>query len=159
MEETTRSAEVRVDSRKRNTASWLLQMSAAAILALTAYGASAVAAEDASALPPNWHIHDGQGATLGPQHKGVSFFPTILGISTAEYLQDPARCPNATDKSFLPSVGQSEGAVLRAGECQTSTAVIHIRTVPVGTDGPEGWASLTTASEPGFVTYYMVTPL
>jgi hypothetical protein len=27
----------------------------------------------------------------------------------------------------------------------------------VGTSGPDGWQSLTTASEPGFVTYYLVT--
>jgi hypothetical protein len=33
-----------------------------------------------------------------------------------------------------------------------------VRTVPVGTSGPDGWQSLTTASEPGFVRYCMVTP-
>lgn len=135
---------------------WLLPMVAAAILVMTAYGATAFAADGASVLPPNWHIHDGQTA-LGPQHKGVGFFPRILGVSTEQYLQDPARCPNATDKAFLPSFGQSESAILRAGECQTSTAIIHLRTVPVGTLGPDGWASLTAASEPGFVTYYLVT--
>jgi hypothetical protein len=105
---------------------------------------------------PNWHIHDGQTA-LGSQHKGIGFFPTILGISVAQYLQGPARCPNATDKAFLPSFGQRQGASLRAGECQTSTAVIQLRTVPLGTAGPEGWSSLTSASEPGWVTYYRVT--
>jgi hypothetical protein len=30
--------------------------------------------------------------------------------------------------------------------------------VPTGTAGPAGWQSLTTASEPGFITYYLVTP-
>ena len=138
--------------------SWFLAVAATAILVLTAYGATAFAADGASTLPPNWHVHDGQPA-LGPQHKGIGFFPTILGISAAQYQQDPARCPNATDKAFLPSFGQSEGAVLRAGECQTGTVIIHLRTVPVGTAGPDGWQSLTSASEPGFVTYYMVTAL
>jgi len=138
--------------------SWFLAVAATVILVLTAYGATAFAADGASTLPPNWHVHDGQGA-LGPQHKGIAFFPAILGISTAQYLQDPARCPNATDKSFLPSFGQSEGAILRAGECQTSTVIIHLRTVPVGTAGPEGWRSLTWPSEPAFVTYYLVTAL
>ena len=142
--------------RKRTVRSWFLSITVAAILLLTAYGASAFAADDASVLPPNWHIHDGQAA-LGPQHKGIGFFPAILGITSAEYLLDPARCPNATDKAFLPSFGQSESPLLRAGECQTSTAIIHLRTVPVGTAGPDGWQSLTTASEPGFVTYYLVT--
>jgi hypothetical protein len=39
----------------------------------------------------------------------------------------------------------------------TSSAVIHLHTVPVGTSGPDGWASTTLASEPGWVTYYSVT--
>jgi hypothetical protein len=108
-------------------------------------------------VPPNWHIHDGQLA-LSPQHKGISFFPTILGLSTAQYLQDPAVCPNATDKSFLPSADKSQSDVERAGVCMTSTTVIHLRTVPMGTAGPAGWQSLTTTSEPGLVTYYLVTP-
>jgi hypothetical protein len=125
--------------------------------ALTLAAAGVTTAEEASYLPPSWHIHDGQGATLGPQHKGIGFFPTILGISTSTYLADPARCPNATDKAFLPSAGSAEAPLLRAGVCMTSNAVIHLRTVPVGTAGPEGWASLTAASEPGWVTYYQVT--
>jgi hypothetical protein len=128
----------------------------AALIAVSAYGAAALAGSSAADLPPNWHVHDGQLA-LGPQHKGIGFFPTILSLSTAEYLQDPASCPNATDKVFLPSVEESQSDVLRAGVCTTSTANIRLRTVPVGTAGPEGWQSLTTASEPGFVTYYLVT--
>ena len=142
--------------RRLFSRSSILPVIAAAILAMTAYTATAFAGSGASDLPPSWHIHDGQPA-LGAQHKGIGFFPTILGISAAEYGQDPARCPDATDKAFLPSFSQSESALLRAGICMTSTAVIHLRTVPVGTSGPDGWQSLTTASEPGFVTYYMVT--
>lgn len=131
------------------------------VLAITVAGAmmtfaGAAIASDASELPPTWHVHDGQGATLGPQHKGIGFFPAILGLSVSDYLLDPASCPNATDKAFLPSFGSSEAALLRAGQCQTSTAIILVRTVPVGTSGPDGWASLTTASEPGWVTYYSV---
>jgi hypothetical protein len=127
-------------------------------VALAAMSGQGVALADSSAseLPPTWHIHDGQTA-LGSQHKAISFFPTILGISTADYLQDPARCPNATDKVFLPSVEESKSDVLRAGVCVTSTTVIHLRTVPVGTSGPAGWKFLPS-TEPGFDTYYMVTP-
>ena len=106
--------------RKRTVRLWLLSITVAASLLLTAYGAAAFAADDASVLPPNWHVHDGQLA-LGSQHKGIGFFPTILGITSADYLLDPARCPNATDKAFLPSFGQSGSPLLRAGECQTST--------------------------------------
>ena len=116
----------------------------------------ASADSSAATLPPNWHVHDGR-TSLGPQHKGVGFFPTILGISKARYLEDPAQCPNATDKAFLPSAGDSQAPLLRAGVCTTSTDVIHLRTVPAGTAGPDGWSSLTTLSEPGWVTYYLVT--
>ena len=129
----------------------------AAMGAAAVFGGSALAASDASDLPPSWHVHDGQPA-LGSQHKGIGFFPAVLGLSVSDYLLDPAECPNATDKAFLPSFGSSEGPLLRAGQCQTSTTVISLRTVPVGTAGPEGWSSLTSASEPGWVTYYRVTP-
>ena len=127
------------------------------VVALAAMSGQGVALADSSAaeLPPNWHIHDGGS---GPQHKAISFFPRILGISQAAYLEDPARCPNATDKALLPSDQESNSHVLRAGNCVTSTTVIHLRTVPTGTAGPAGWQSLTTPSEPGFVTYYLVTP-
>jgi hypothetical protein len=124
--------------------------------AAIAISAAAVMAADGGAVPPNWHIHDGQTA-LGPEHKGIGFFPTILGLSASEYLADPAQCPNATDKAFLPSADSKQAAILRAGICVTSDLTIHLRTVPVGTSGPDGWASLTTASEPGWVTYYMIT--
>jgi hypothetical protein len=126
--------------------------------AVTTFAGATVASSDASDLPPTWHVHDGQLA-LGSQHKGIGFFPAILGLSVSDYLLDPARCPNATDKAFLPSFGSSEGPFLRAGQCQTSTSIISVRTVPVGTSGPDGWSSITVASEPGWVTYYSVTSL
>ena len=124
--------------------------------AMTMFAGAALADSSASDLPPTWHIHDGKGATLGPQHKGIGFFPTILGLSVSDYLLDPARCPNATDKAFLPSADTAESPQLRAGQCQTSSVVIGLRTLPVGTSGPEGWLSITVASEPGWVTYYDV---
>lgn len=128
------------------------------VIMATALGSATVLADSsASDLPPAWHIHDGQPA-LGPQHKGIGFFPVILGITVAEYLEDPAACPNATDKAFLPSFGSAEATLLRAGVCQTSAYVIELRTVPDGVAGPEGWDSLTTASEPGWRTYYRLTP-
>ena len=133
------------------------------VAVVTAIGATAIlaggalAAGDPNSLPANWHVHDGQPA-LGPEHKGIGFFPAILGLSPTDYVADPARCPNATDKAFLPSVGSSESPLLRAGICMTSTSIIHLRTVPTGTSGPEGWSSITVGSEPGWVTYYLVTP-
>jgi len=131
-------------------------VSVVAAVALTLASSSVTVAGGASDLPPTWHVHDGMGATLGPQHKGIGFFPAILGISAATYLEDPARCPNATDKAFLPSFGSAQGPFLRAGMCTTSAVTIHLRTVPTGTSGPEGWSSITVASEPGWVTYFQV---
>jgi hypothetical protein len=131
---------------------------AAAVAALG--GISSATALGPASLPPNWHIHDGQ-TSLGGQHKGAGFFPTILGVSRATYLASPdlwARCPNATDKAFLPSAETSQAPQLRDGVCMNATDLIHLRTVPVGTSGPAGWSSLTAASEPGWVTYYLVTP-
>ena len=132
---------------------WIL---IAMLAALAGYGAMARADSSASELPPNWHVHDGQIA-LGPQHKPVSFFPAILGESLTDYLADPARCPNATDKSLLPSADESESDLVRAGVCMTSTTIIQLRTVPVGTSGPEGWNS-RLGPEAGDVTYYSLTP-
>lgn len=126
----------------------------AAVLACV--GALARTGSSASELPPNWHVHDGQTA-LGPEHKGIGVFPAMLGVSQADYLEDPAQCPDATDKAFLPQ-GRQDGQPLRAGICMTSTAIIHQLTVPLGTSGPEGWSSITTASEAGWITYYLVTP-
>lgn len=140
----------------RMTIARRLVATVAAIAATATLAAGVVAAADAPSVPPNWHIHDGQ-LGLGTQHKGIGFFPAILGLSPADYVLDPARCPNATDKAFLPSFGSSENPYLRAGICVTSTSTIHLRTVPTGTSGPEGWSSITVASEPGWVTYYLVT--
>ena len=128
----------------------------AAVVGSTITGGAVLAGPSEADVPPNWHVHDGQ-TSLGAQHKGIGFFPTILGITVAAYLQDPARCPNATDKVFLPSVDTSESPLLRAGHCITDTQVIHLRSVPVGTAGPEGWSAITVSSEPGWVTYYLVT--
>lgn len=131
---------------------WIL---IATLAAVAGYGSTAFADSSASELPPNWHVHDGR-TTLGPQHKPVSFFPAILGQSLTNYLADPARCPDATDKSLLPSSGASESDLVRAGICMTSTTIIQLRTVPVGTSGPDGWQS-RIGPEAGYVTYYSLT--
>ena len=143
------------------------------ILVSTA-GAAAVAALVWSALagaggpgqlPANWHIHDCSNPAIttepacgvdanGDEHLGISFFATILGVTAATYAADPARCPNATDKAFLPQ-GRQENQPLRAGVCMTSSTVIHLRSVPVGTSGPDGWGG-PIASEQSWVTFYRV---
>jgi hypothetical protein len=134
-----------------------LVIAAAAIGALSGAGSVALADSSASPLPPEWHVHDGQ-TQLGLQHKGVGFFPTILGISKATYLLDPARCPNATDKAFLPSNGNAQSELLRAGVCFTSTQVIEIRTIRPDAESPgPGWNLLGFTDGGTWVTYYRVT--
>ena len=136
-----------------------LMASMAALVFVAAQGAIALAGSSASTLPPEWHIHDVPvGSPTNAQHKGIGFFPTILGITSAVYLTDPASCPNATDKAFLPSAGESQSEILRAGVCMTSTAVIKLRTVPLGVSGPDGWAFISGTDGGGYITYYQVTP-
>ncbi len=125
----------------------------AAIAIVGFQGATALADSSASVLPPTWHIHDGPTVPPDPQHKKVGFFATILGSSATT---DPARCPNATDKSLLPS--GANGAVLRAGVCFTSVYVIQLRTVPLGVSGPDGWSFISGTDGGGYVTYYQLTP-
>jgi hypothetical protein len=120
---------------------------------LGAQGSVALADSSASVLPPEWHVHDGQ-TLLGPQHKQIGFFATILGSSAAT---DPAMCPNATDKAFLPSFGSSEASLLRAGVCMTSTKIIDLRTVPLGVAGPDGWTLISGTDGGAWDTYYLVT--
>ena len=144
----------------------LVSTAGAAAVAALVWSTLAVAGGPGQ-LPANWHIHDCNNPAIttepacgvdanGDEHLGIAFFPTILGVSPATYAADPARCPNATDKAFLPQ-GRQDNQSLRAGVCMTSSDVIHLRTVPVGTSGPDGWGSTTLASEPGWVTYYSVT--
>lgn len=134
----------------------VLLASMAALVFVAAQGAIVLAGSSASTLPPEWHIHDGQ-TSLGAQHKGIGFFPRILGITSSAYLADPASCPNATDKSLLPSASSSQSEILRAGVCMTSTAVIQLRTVPLGVSGPDGWSSISGTDGGGYITYYQVT--
>jgi hypothetical protein len=135
----------------------------AALLTFTGM-ALAEGSADATFVPLNWHIHDGAFASCpnpaNPsdpwcQHKPIGFFwkGTGGGILDAyfptltDYQADPARCPNATDKPFLPGAAKSQGVVLRAGDCFTSSLVIHLRTVPLGTGGPVGWSGPIITSE------------
>jgi hypothetical protein len=131
--------------------------------------AAALAGSDAAQLPPNWHSHDCNNPAVatepacgfdanGDWHLGIAFFPAILGISAADYAEDPARCPNATDKAFLPQ-GKQDNQPLRAGHCETSDSIIHLHTVLQGESGPEGWSlapGTETVSGAVYVTYYRV---
>ena len=112
------------------------------ILLVPMAGAPTAGADQAD----NWHVHDGVEAPVG-------FFPRILGQTRAEYLLDPAACPDATDKALLPN--GANGQFLRAGVCMTSTLIIHLRTSPVGAEAPASFTFWSTSG--GFSTYFKLT--
>jgi hypothetical protein len=105
----------------------------------------------------NWHIHDG-GSDVdanGLVHRPVGFFPGILtGGDLTTYLQDPAYCPDATDKLTLPA--GSNGQFPIVGVCTTKTLVIHLRAIPAGGSAPTGYQS-TGWTISGSVIYYALT--
>ena len=118
-------------------------------------------------LPPTWHIHNGGTCS---QCAGTAFFPSILtGGDRSLYLQDPAGCPDATDKAFLgggePSIHNPPSLTgqqpLGEGICMTSTTIIHLKRVEAGTPIPPGFSgpvgSPTTVNGRTFYTYYMLT--
>lgn len=113
--------------------------------------ASPVAASDNA---NNWHVHDG-GIEDG--HAPIGFFPSILGISTEEYLLDPAVCPNATDKVLLGPSGVDAGQVVRSGVCMTERYVIQLRTQEASRPAPSGWS--LGSSTAGLNTYVRLTEL
>ena len=137
---------------------WILLALATGALSCSVGTAQALGPSD---LPQTWHIHDCTSSCVLP-HAGVGFFPAILtGGNVAAYLADPARCPDATDKSFLgggqppTSDGVEANQPLREGVCMTSTTIIHLKSVSPYAPAPSGWTYLSTSG--GFATYYMLT--
>ena len=96
----------------------------------------------------------------------VGFFPTILHESRSVYLQDPAECNDATDKSLLPpndTTGTpTENQPLRTGVCYTSTTLIHLRSIDASDAPPDGWSGPIAPVRLGngvtYVTYWLLTP-
>ena len=133
----------------------------AVVLASAALAAAAVAGPESGAFPPTWHVHDCAVAPCVLPHAGVAFFPSILGETTAEYLQDPAACPDATDKAFLgggqpPTTdGVEANQPLREGVCMTSTTIIHLKSISTDQPAPAGWSYQGTSG--GYATYYSFT--
>jgi hypothetical protein len=112
-------------------------------------------------LPPTWHIHN--GGTCSQCAAVPAFFVKALDDGDlAAYLADPAECPDATDKVFLgggePNIlntGINPNQPLRAGICETSTQILHLRSIDAGDPAPAGWTFVSTSG--GYSTYYLVT--
>jgi hypothetical protein len=127
----------------------------AAALSLAVVAAAPASADRGSYA--NWHVHDGGSGVdaSGLVHRGLAFFPAILtGGNVGVYLQDPAYCPNATDKLTLPA--GSNGKFPIVGVCMTNAFVIHLRAVPAGDKLPAGYQS-TGATTGGALVYYALT--
>ena len=73
----------------------------AAALGLAAAFAAAPAGAERGSYN-NWHVHDGGSGVdaNGLVHRSAAFFPSIL---PGDYSEDPAYCPDATDKLLLPA--------------------------------------------------------
>lgn len=90
----------------------------------------------------NWHIHDGTGGgpLAGDHHAGLGFWPRLFAHEGLVYGTAAApfvRCPNATDKVFLPN--GIHGAVDGAGVCMNEVFIVHLLS---GVEPPAGWSTL-----------------
>jgi len=132
-------------------------------IAALAFAAVASGQFTSDTLPANHHVHDCTAAPCVYPHLAVGFFPTILGESQATYVQDPAVCNDATDKTLLPPLGEKpeQNQPLRAGVCSTSTTIIHLRSIDVNDPAPAGWSgpiAPTAINGVTYVTYWLLTP-
>ena len=132
-------------------------------IAALAFAAVASGQFTSDTLPANHHVHDCTAAPCVYPHLAVGFFPTILGESQATYVQDPAVCNDATDKTLLPRLGEKpeQNQPLRAGVCSTSTTIIHLRSIDVNDPAPAGWSgpiAPTAINGVTYVTYWLLTP-
>jgi hypothetical protein len=145
----------------------------ASVVSALAFAPASFAYFTQDTLPPTWHIHNGGSCS---QCAALGFLPTVLGESVADYMLDPAECPDATDKALLgggqPSVQSSPGLngeqPLAEGICMTSTTIIHLKRVeadqpvpaefslvPANGSHTAGWP--TTVDGRIFYTYFMLT--
>jgi len=104
----------------------------------------------------NWHIHDGTGAGpfAGDHHAGLGFWPRLFAQEGLVYGTTEApfvRCPNATDKVFLPN--GVHGAVDGAGVCVSDEFIVHLLS---GVESPAGWSTLSFPN--GTFLSYRLTP-
>jgi hypothetical protein len=128
----------------------------ATALSVVAVAATPAAADRASYN--NWHVHDGGSGVdaSGLVHRGLAFFPAILtGGRVDAYLQDPAYCPDATDKLTLPAGSNGEFPII--GVCMTNAFVIHLRAISAGDHVPSGYHG-TGWNTGGAIVYYRLTP-
>ena len=142
-------------------------LASAAVATLLTLAAAASAGYFNGPLPPNHHIHDCTAVPCVYPHLGVGFFPRILtGGDLDAYLNDPAECNDATDKSLLPPNDTTgtpeENQPLRAGVCYTSTNLIHLRSIDASDAPPDGWSGPIAPVRLGngvtYVTYWLLTP-
>lgn len=130
--------------------------------AMLALGLAALPAGAEPSGNENWHVHDGGASTIDLPKAGVVFFPELFAEEGLSYdaANDPARCPDATDKGGHLQNGQHTNRHAVNGICVTDSLVIHLRSASGGSgQAPEGWEALVWSRPSGHMTiYYRLSP-
>lgn len=111
----------------------------------------------------NWHVHDAGQSSIDLPKAGVVFFPALFQQEGLTYdaANDPARCPDATDKGGHLQNGQHTNRHTINGVCVTDSWVIHLRSASGGSDQvPEGWETLVWQPPAGgpVTIHYRLSP-
>lgn len=126
------------------------------LVAMTAVAASAL---PAGAVPDNnWHVHDAGQSSVDMRHAGLVFFPLLFSQEQDTYdpVNDPAICPDATDKGGTLHNGEHRNRHHVNGVCQTDEYVIHLRSASGGSAQiSDDWGSVPFGSD---TVYYRLTP-
>lgn len=133
-----------------------MKRSAFAAVAILALGVTALPA--GAAPDNNWHVHDGGASSVDMRHAGLVFFPMLFSQEGETYdaANDPAVCPDATDKVGTRPNGEHTNRHHVNGVCQTSEYVIHLRSASGGSDQiSDDWGTVPFGSD---TVYYRLTP-
>lgn len=127
-----------------------------AVLAMTAAAATVVPV--GAAPTNNWHVHDGGTSDVAMRKAGVVFFPLLFEQEGDVYdpENDPAVCPDATDKAGTLHNGEHKNRHHVNGVCQTDEYIIHLRSASGGSDQiSDDWGSVPFGTD---TVYYRLTP-
>lgn len=106
----------------------------------------------------NWHVHDGGASDVALRKAPTVFFPAIFSQEGETYdpVNDPALCPDATDKEGTLHNGEHTNRHHVNGICTTSAFIIHLRSAAGGSEQvPPDWGSVVWN---GSTYHYRLSP-